>query len=187
MKITVSEALRIKKEVAEHIRAIEYNDMRGRSYRLSGKKDLDIYFGETWENHELMHDEGKISVSDRINNVSKILDVSEDLNRLIAVFNHKNDVGILVRKRQNLKFLLNYYEEVVSKNSVPSAKSVRDKDTGKVTKVVFKPSLSKAHIRNKIKGLRSDIRKIQADLDNINTQTIDIPYEYDDIYDLMNY
>jgi hypothetical protein len=184
MKVTVSEAMRIKKEIGSFISntesSIRYNLSRGKD------KSSRIVYGQRTENNIEILDEGKKSVVDDVRDFEEILSISEKVNTALADFNHTNGVGNMVRKRQNLKLLLAYYEKRIMENSSPSVKTERDKESGIVTTIKFDPYLNKSEIRSKIKEIKSSMRNLQFSIEKSNNKQIDLPFSYDDVYDLLN-
>ena len=185
MQVTVVEALRLKKEIAAHIREIETERPRYRM-RTSDNDDSKVCYGTRWEDGEEMIDEGKTPVNKKVENLIAILKVSAQINKSISDFNHVNGIGDLVRERQNAKMVLEYYQNIILPKSVPTTKSVRDKESGKVTKVKFEPFLKKSEVRERIKILKSDIRDLQSEIETFNVKKIELPFSYDEVYNLMN-
>jgi hypothetical protein len=185
MKIPVTEAMRLKKEISAHIRKIQYSEMES-NWRRSKGSDSSVSFGETYSDGLHLIDDGKIDVLQKIQNMGQLLRISEIINSAIANFNHENGIGQMIRTRQNDKFMLEYYDKVVLPNSVASIKSDRDKDSGKISKIEFIPILNKNDIRARIKELKNSVREIQAKVESLNTKMIEVDFSYDDLDDLLS-
>ena len=137
-----------------------------------------------------MKDEGKLRIDDKSSAIEKLLDLSYELNKSISSFNEKNDIGNLVRKKENVKFLLEYYEKLFphSKKTIKSRKEKVGDDFVTVTEE-YLPFLCQKDLRVKMKTLKSEKRDIQGKIDKLNAENIELPFdmnEYDDIISMLS-
>jgi hypothetical protein len=181
MNVTVSEAMRIKKEIATEIQNIETGIYYSVSSRLKRAHVDNVSYGVRYEDDTLMMDEGKVCIETKIEEFQKLLSMSEVVNTVLANFNHDNEIGSMVRSRQNLALMLKFYDQQVMANSVPSVKSEKDKDSGKITVVRFDPILSKSDIRTEVKNIKKSMRELQSQIEALNSKKVDLPFTFDDL------
>jgi hypothetical protein len=169
MKTTVADALRIKKEISEKV-----NELMLRDYQIS-------YGNKIQDNVTIDQGKEKFSFIDYIEEMKKIFKISEQINSALSLFSVNSGISDKVRHRQNLKFLLDTYENAL--DMIPKTSTcfeiVGDQRIQVTTE--FKPYMTKNKIKSEIKSIRSQIREIQVQIDYLNSQIIELPFEYEDI------
>lgn len=169
MKVTITEALRIHKEVA----AIVTNLMR---------KSGQVRYGTTKEDGVEISANENQTFPEYVQELKRIFLISEALNSTLAEVNVRLKISDKVRTRENFKALLRTYENALLYQSPKNStrfEIVGDKKN-KVN-VTFEAFMSKANIKKEIKSVKAQIRDLQSDIDGANSMMIDLPFEYADI------
>jgi hypothetical protein len=168
MKVSVVEALRIQKEIAQAVQQAMCHE-RGCKYGVSLEEGVVLDQGNAKAFPEF------------ITNLLNLFDISQKINSILADFSVKNKVSDMVRERENLKVLLRIYENGLQ--MFPSASTTRFEIVGtqktKVTRT-FEPYVTKKAMKEKVKELKASIRDTQAKIDVANAQIIDLPFEFAD-------
>lgn len=173
MNVSVTEALRIKNQLACQVNAIRM-------------QSSNIQYGESQENGK----EGDVKVgeqtglkfNDYMVTLMEILDYSHRINSILAKFSVESGIADAVRLKANSEIILHDYETAMERST--SKKSVRHEIIGTVrTPItsVFVPYNTKVFLKGQIKIVKETIRKCQSLIDQKNGQSIELPFDYDDI------
>jgi hypothetical protein len=185
MKVTVSEALRLKNEISKKITALAgafTPTKSGRYSFMESSPTAEVSHGVTTEDGEVVSSSSAITSVELELKISKLYDLSQKINSVLTLFNAQSGVSDAVRERQNTLSLLLMYE-LFSKNSVPTANAkfeVVGAERKKIT-VAFRPHLTQDHIALKVAELKNKIRSLQQVVDVANGQQLEIPFEYSDL------
>lgn len=170
IKVSVTEALRIQKEIATTVQAVMRKSTYGLSYGIN-KED------------GVCTDGGNLEIfPEFINSLTHIFSISQTINRILAEFSVKHNISDKVRERENLKFLQGVYENALT--AYPPETMTRFEIVGNERKKVtstFEPFISKKDLKEKVKEIKMKIRNIQAEIDVLNSQIIELPFDYEDI------
>lgn len=174
MVITLTEALRLKNEISNSIKTLQYTINHNAS------------LGTTTEDGEnVTEDKEKfVAVEERL---IKALSYSEEINNKISSFNRTSGVDDIVRKLQNTKLLLQVYNSVLPK-SKPN-KNTRFENLGNGTRksitVVYTPEVTSKEVKDKISNVKNAIRDLQAKVEQANRNNVDLTFSYGDVENLI--
>lgn len=169
MKVTVTEAMRIKNEVSMAI------------------GNLQRYVGAI--NYGTMVDGGKevvntnASIVDYMKELQRKLIISLEVNDKLSRFNVESGISSLVRQKANNELLIKTYEQVLSMlNRQPVSRRYEVVGNNRIEiETLFTPFVSKKEVKECMKALRSDIREIQKSIEIRNAEFVDLNFEYSDI------
>jgi hypothetical protein len=170
MEITLTEALRLKNELSNAIKTLQY------SVHQSS-------FGTTSEDGQVISED---KFTDVEANLRKGLELSELLNSTIAAFNKESGVDSIVRRLQNEKLLLGIYTQNLQKTK-PS-KSKRFETVGNARQsieITYTPLISSSEMKNKMSTCKSSIRAFQTQVEKLNQTKINVDFTYNDIENLI--
>lgn len=103
MEIQVIEALRLKNEISNHVRDLEFN----------AKNNMVV--GNIYEDGVKTTDGEGFPYKETMEKLELVLKFSEEINGKIADFNRVNHIDDLIRQKQNLKMLKEVYESIYPK------------------------------------------------------------------------
>lgn len=172
MEITIMEALRIKNEVSNAVKTLQY------SIHQSS-------FGYTTEDGQIVS-EDKDKFNDVEASLIKALDLSEELNNKISSFNKDKGVDVIVRKMQNAKLLLGIYTQNLQKTK--PTKTKRFETVGNVRQnieMVYTPYVSSTEMKEKMANCKSEIRDLQSQVEKLNQSKIEVSFSYANIENLV--
>lgn len=183
MKITVSEALRLKNEITKKISTLTaaFSEKKGRLLYDSEPK-LEVSFSTITEDGEVVSNSSGVTSLELEQKLTKLFQISHQINSAIANFNLTSGVSDAARERQLCNTLLSMYD-LFNKHSTPSTTTkfeVVGNERKKIS-VVTRPHLTKDHVDQKIRELKDKIRSLQQVIDVANGQTLDVPFEYVDL------
>ena len=172
MEITITEALRIKNEVSNAVKTLEYG------VRTSS-------FGYTTEDGQIVS-EDKDKFVDVETSLINALGLSEELNNSISTFNKDKGVDVIVRKMQNAKLLLNIYTQNLQRTK--PTKSKRFETVGNVRQNIemeYIPYVSSKDMKGRMSKCKADIRDFQSQVEKLNQSKIEVSFSYADIENLV--
>ena len=174
MKITVTEAMRLKNEISQEIGRLQYTS-RGVSYGTSTENDLRV------------DEQNETTIVQHMERSKKLLEISYEINCTLDKFNKEHGISLMVRQMKNNQFLLSMYDSALN-NAVAKDVSRREKMDNKFVTVVtrFQPYLTKTEIRSTQKSLKSDNRQLQSQIDKLNAQTVILSFDYQRLEELQN-
>ena len=146
MKLTLTEALRIKNEISSIVRTLNY-------------KINSCAYGVTTEDGKITsrNDDSFIDVE---NALIKALNISEEINDKISDFNKVSGVDSIVRKLQNHKLLLKTYEGNLQKTKPTNHSKFENLGTVRQNiEVKYEPLISSNDMKVRINAEKSKIRE----------------------------
>lgn len=173
MKITLTEALRVKNEIS---RIITDNQYKVRTSQ----------FGSTYENGIEISTPQGLNFPDVIEVLEKALSLSQIINNQISAFNKETGVDQLVRELQNDKLFLGIYASNLEKfKETNTTRFQALANSREEIKVKYVPYVSLTSVKTKMSELKAKIRTNQAKIEEFNTTIIDVPFEYSDFESLV--
>ena len=173
MKIQITEALRLKNEISNNVRDLEFNAKNN------------IIVGNIYEDGVLSTDGEGLAYKDTIEKLELALKFSEEINGKLADFNRLNNVDDFIRQKQNLKMLKEVYENILPKTKPTTSNSwVILGDTRKQVLTEYRPLLQSKEVKEKIRIYKNSIREIQTKVEKLNQKTIELSFEYQDVDNL---
>ena len=132
MKLTVTEAMRLKSDISQEIGKLQYTS-RGLSYGTHTENDLRV------------DDESQTTIVQHMKRTENLLSISYEINSTLDKFNKENDISLMVRQMKNNQFMLSMYDSALN-NAVAKDVSRREKLDNKFVTVVtkFEPYLKKS-------------------------------------------
>ena len=170
MKVSINEALRLKKELAAII---------NKTYKFT---ETSAAAGETFQDDVIVSDQKIIPVDEALSILEQLLNISLELNEKIDKFNRTNDIPSKVREKKNTELKLNLTMLLMRKSKPTLTKSyeiVHDKKV--VVTNEFKPFIRRKEFRQIIKEHKATIRKLQRVIDSANTDKISLSFDYNDL------
>jgi len=172
MELTLTEALRIKNEISNTVKTLQY-------------KFNSCSFGVTTEDGEVTSRD-----TDSFNDVEAslilALSYSEELNNKLSAFNKESGVDVIVRKMQNSKLLLNLYVNGLQKTKPNKQKRFENLGTvRKSIEIEYKPFISSKEMKERISVQKGLTRDFQSQIEKINQNKISVNFEYSDIESLI--
>ena len=175
MKITVSEALRLKNEISKSVSAIQSETYRA---PLGLVKEEDQIISDESDNKKF---------EETVSRLEKALGFSEEINSKIAAFNKSNQVDDKVRSMQNNKLLLSVFENALPKTK--STKTNRFENLGngvrKSIKVEYIPAVTSSAVKSKISHFKTKYRTIQNEIEILNQGSIELSFSHEDLESLI--
>lgn len=173
MEITITEALRIKNEISNTIKTLQYS--------INNSS-----FGETTEDGEITSREDVDKFIKVEESLIKALNYSEELNNILSSFNKEFSVDVIVRKMQNAKLLLDVYNRNLPKTKANKVKKFENLGTVRQTILVeYTPFISSSEMKIRISEQKSLSRQFQSQVEKLNQNKINISFEYSDIESLI--
>jgi hypothetical protein len=180
MKVTVSEALRIKNELGNIINNIQRcSPLYGTRTQTSTLQDTNV------SEIPVMDAYRTVKFSDFVEIMKKAFNVSEEINSKLANFNTNSGLSDKVRRLHNNEVMITVYNTAVSNSQISENKGyqVLGNDRILVTDR-FVPFHSKSELKDKIKAYKTENRQIQIELDALNQKEIEFSFEYEDLESL---
>jgi hypothetical protein len=175
MKITVSEALRLKNEISKTIQSIHSETHRAP-------------LGLTKEDDQIVTDEADSKkFESAVERLQKALGFSEEINSKIAGFNKTNQIDDKVRSMQNQKLLLSIFENALHRTKPTKTTKFENLGNGvrKSIKVEYVPTVTSTDVKSKISLFKTKFRTIQNEIEILNQQIIELSFSYEDIESLV--
>jgi hypothetical protein len=174
MKITITEALRLKNEISTIVRSLE------------GSARNKIIMGKTIEDGVVSTEGVGYDFSLVITKLELALIYSEEINNKLAAFNKENKIDCEVRKMQNHKLLHKLFTDLLpqSKPNVRNSWITVHNERKKVV-LEYQPLVSSKEIKNKISEHRKAMREIQVAIEKLNQKELELSFDYPDIENLI--
>lgn len=171
MKITITEALRLKGDLSKIVNSLKSK------IRYSS-------FGDNFEDGQKTSKD-----EDKFNDVEKLLinslNYSEELNNALSDYNKDKEVDKLVRKMQNEKLLLEIYESSLSKTKATNQTTfVNLGTTRQSVEHKFIPTITLKEIKSKISKSKSLVREFQTKVEELNQGKLILSFDYNDVEEL---
>lgn len=172
MEVTITEALRFKNEIAAMIRKLE----------SSIRYPSQITFGTKTENGVVVSDSKSIPFNTALDNLSKMLNYSEEINNALANFNRTSGVDALVRKQNNLKLKYNVCEAIIPQTKPTKTKKFETVGNKREEiETEFIPSVNGSDIKKQMSAFKAEIRIVQAEIEKQNQGNITLSFSYEDV------
>lgn len=175
MKITISEALRLKNELSKTVQSIQYETHRAP-------------LGLTKEDEQVISDESdNKKFEECVSRLEKALGFSEEINSRIAAFNKANQVDDKVRSMQNNKLMLSVFETALARTKPTKTTKFENLGNGtrKSIKVEYIPAVTSSSVKSKISHFKTKYRTLQSEVEILNQSSIELSFSYEDMESLM--
>lgn len=168
MKVTVTEAMRLKNEISRAIQVLQASMFA-------------VNMGVVTESGQEVINDTK-PFPEYLTNLQHMLDISEELNSKLAMFNVVSGISDKVRSKANYQMLIQVFEQALSQYK-PARSSKYEVVGAQRVEVVstFSPFMSKVAVRSEIKICKTKMRELQQEIEKLNTKEIEFSFEYDDI------
>jgi len=172
MKITLTEALRIKNEISKIVNETQHK-IRYAEFGTLTENGITV----TGDNQSFVELETVLA---------KALTLSQLINDFISDFNKQSGVDKLVRSLQNEKMFLKLYTDNLDKFKQKSTTKFQNLTASREEiKVVYEPHVSLSVVKKRISDLKAIIRENQNKIESFNTTVIELPFEYSDVEELV--
>jgi hypothetical protein len=172
MEITLTEALRIKNELSNIIKTLNYGVHQSS-------------FGKTTEDGEVVSQDIE-KFEDVEASLIRGLGFSEELHNSISDFNRASSVDKIVRRMQNSKLLLEIYSRSLDKTKPKTNKRFENLGTvRKSIEMVYTPSITSKEMKAKMAEQKAIARDLQSQVEKLNQSKIKVSFEYSDIENLI--
>lgn len=174
MKVTVTEALRIKKEIASKVSETQSaaSLIKWATSEENGKPTGMI--------------EGAITFEEFTAAINKLFAMSETINSVLAKFNVESGISDAVRKKANFEYLIQVYRMALSNSEPKNNVAYQVVGNNRVAvNVVWKPILNKSKLKESINEIKKLIRELQTFIDTKNAEMIELPFEYADFENII--
>jgi len=171
MKVTVSEALRLKNEITTELTHYQrsLSDVNY-GYWTDLEDDTRLDVGVAAKSSVAFH-----------TSYEKLLICSMQINVILAKFNVDNQLNQMVFEKKNNEQLLNFYSYLASQSKV----KIESKEVlGKMKKYKYTPYWTQDEVRIAIKTCKENIRMFLTKIDKLNAKEVDIPFSYGEIENL---
>ena len=190
LKVTVQEALRMKKELAQAVMFCMRTPVTHGKQIEQGQPSEDPMLDAV---HKVCDDDDmgvfdtgpQVPFPEFMKKFSHVLDMSENLNRVLAAYSVTSGISDAVRRKANIDLKINHYTSALSQ--AVQTKHSRHEIVGNVRVpivTVFTPFMTKMQIKDQIKSLKAEKNAILAKIDQANNQQIELPFskeEFDDV------
>jgi len=166
MKVTITEALRLKNEVSQIVNKVNA---------------MAVDYGITKENGEESVISDRDSFIDQIDKLEKILKISEAINSILAKFSVDSGVSDLVRKSKNIELQKQLLERSMGYKQTSRLSYQVVGNERVAVKTEFVPYFSGKQIKEKIAGYKSILREVTSKIDVANSSMVELPFEYSDL------
>lgn len=169
MKVTITEALRLKNEISTMVRNTETN-ISSSEFGVSFQDDKPVSVSEDKEKFTHVYDQ-----------LTKILTISQLINSALAKYDVNTSVSDLVRESKNKEMLIRVLTNALRyKDSTQTSYEVVGNKRIAV-KTHFIPHLTSKEIKQRITSLKKALREIKGQVDKKNSAMIELSFEYEDL------
>lgn len=169
MKISVTEALRLKNEISKLVQDLQY-------------KLHACTMGTNFE------DGVEISTNDNsfveVNaSLVQALKFSEEINNTLSNFNRENKVDNIVRKLHNAKLLFDAYGRLLSQTKEKKHSKWENLGDGqrKQVEIRYVPMITGSEMKKLINEQKKIFRDAQKAVESLNMKEIEVSFSYDDL------
>ena len=173
MKITVTEALRLKNEISGIVNTLNY---------ATNSAQL----GVVKEDGEAIS-EDKESFTTVFERFKKALGYSEEINNKLSNFNRETGIDVKVRAMHNEKLKLQILTSALPKTKPSSTTKFENLGGGKrqSVKVTYTPTINSNEVKKMMADAKQKMRAIQIEIEKLNQKDIELSFEYSDIESLV--
>lgn len=169
-KMTVSELLRIR------------NELHRTSSSLQMKlRNAEWGVFETEEGQKLNSTDGQ-KADVVLEKFFTCLELTGIVEGILVVYNGEHEIPQIVAEIKRIQQLINVLATAVENSRVKSkVERVPLSDEVITYNYVFKPHLQVENLKSALKDCRVKVRQLQAKLDTLNAQTVEVPFTYEDV------
>jgi hypothetical protein len=173
MKITVTEALRLKNEIAETVNKLNYATNTAQ-------------LGVIKEDGEVIS-EPKDTFNSVFERLKKALGFSAEINNVLANFNKETGIDGKVRAMHNEKMLFNILTSALPKTKPTTHSKFENLGNGqrKSVKVDYVPNVNSKEIKDGMAEAKNKMRSLQVEVEKLNQREIELSFEHSDIESLI--
>ena len=173
MKITVTEALRLKNEIAGIVNTLNYASNTAQ-------------FGEIKEEGEVISEQ-KDSFTDVFGRFNKALGYSEEINNKLATFNRETGIDAKVRSMHNEKLRFQILSSALPKTKPTNTTRFENLGGGqrKAVKVSYTPTINSTEVKKMMAEAKKNMRAVQTEIEKLNQKEIELSFEHSDIETLV--
>lgn len=170
MKTTVTEAMRLKKEVSEIVCSLNDNAYRS------------INMGNVYIDGVISSEGYGYSYSLVYEVLNRALNVNEEINHVLANFNRENGVDSFVRAMMNNRLNVKMLERLLPLTK-PSCKNTWVEIQNKRKTVVeeYQPTVTTTEIKEKLSMHKKQMRELQVKIEKLNQKEIEFSFSYEDV------
>lgn len=170
MKVTVTEALRIKNLVSQKVQVIQ-TQFRNVQHGIT-----------TEENGTVVGQSDGVKLTNYLDALRAIYRISEQINSLLSRFNVETGIADNVRAKANLLTIQNYLEQSIEVCATKKTTSYVNLGQQRVAVTqIFSPFTTKAELKSQLKEVKKSIRELQTKIDFQNATLIELPFSYEDL------
>lgn len=174
MTITVTEALRLKNEISNIVKQLQY-------------KINQSSFGDNYEDDTLVSTDVENKFIDTETSLIKALTYSTNINNTLSSYNRSNGVDGMVRDMQNEKLLLSIYQGNLDKCKPNKRKRFETVGNTRVSiETEYKPTITSSVMKDKISQCKNKIRVFQTDIEKLNQGSIELNFGFSDLENISN-
>jgi len=173
MKITVTEALRLKNEIAGIVNTLNYASNTAQC-------------GTMQEDGETIS-EDKDKFSQVFGRFEKALGFSEEINNTLSTFNRETSIDAKVRAMHNEKLKLQILSSALPKTKPSSTTRFENLGSGtrKSVKVTYTPTIHSNEVKKMMADSKKKMRAYQTEIEKLNQKEITLSFEHSDIEGLV--
>ena len=173
MKITVTEALRLKNEIAGIVNTLNYASNTAQ-------------FGAVKED-EIVVSEDKDSFTQVFGRFNKALAYSAEINNTLANFNRETSIDAKVREMHNEKLRFQILSSALPKTKPSSTTRFENLGNGqrKAIKVTYTPTINSNEVKKLMGDAKKNMRSLQTEIEKLNQKEINLSFEHTDIESLV--
>lgn len=173
MKISVTEALRLKNEISKLVQKLQYNLMS-------------CSLGKTLEDDVEISSRG-VSFNEANDALTKILKISEEINNIISKYNRDSGVDNIIRKLHNSKLLFEIYEKQLPNTKPKEHSKWENLGDGerKQVKIKYVPEISGIEMKKLINEQKKIFRDSQKQVESLNMKEIEVSFSYEDLESII--
>lgn len=173
MKISVTEALRLKNEISKLVQNLQY-------------KLHACVIGTNYE------DDVEVSAKEYLfgdinSSLVKALKFSEEINDVLSGFNRDNKVDCIVRKLHNAKLLSDAYERLLPNTKEKKFSRWENLGDGqrKQVNIKYVPMVTSSEMKKLINEQKKIYRDAQKTVESLNMKEIEVSFSYDDLESII--
>jgi len=173
MKITVTEALRLKNEIAGTVNSLNY---AANTAQCGIVKEDDTVTSEEQEDFTTI-----------FNRLNKALGYSAEINNTLSHFNRETGIDGKVREMHNEKMKLQILTHILPKTKPSTTNRFENLGNGqrKGIKVTYTPTIKSVDVKQMMAQAKTNMRTLQTEIEKLNQKEIELSFEHSDIESLV--
>ena len=189
MEITICEALRLKNEIAAAIRRTQLSIELTPGLHAAVSGPVASGYGETLSDGKKTHSGSDSERFDEMfDRLDALLKMSNLINNAIDTENKNSGVSNMARELANVKLMMDIIGDALPECVAKQWITTRDVPGGDRVEVttVFKPYISKAELKERLKALRNRKRELVRHIAKIDSSfNISVDFSYEDVDELL--